>query len=481
MHNIVSDSPDFDINKAQQEFLPTLYQQFIHLSRYSRWLDDKKRRETWPESVRRYVDFFKTIKDPLDDTDYEQLYQYIVSLQILPSMRCMWTAGKALAKDNASGYNCAFVAISNVKSFAEAFYLLLVGCFHPDQEVITPNGTKKISELTCSDIILTYDIDSGHFSYTHPSAVMENDTSESVKLQLEFTDGSIVKCTENHLFYTITDEWKEAKDLTEDDAILNYHDSIQLVSKEEIEDDVDYWDIHVEGTHSYVLANGTVVHNCGVGYSVERQNVTKLPNVPDELYPSDTIIVIKDSKLGWVQGFNELLSLLYSGRIPQWDLSLVRPAGARLKTFGGRASGPEPLDALFKQTVSIFKKAVGRKLTSIEAHSIVTATAASVLCGGVRRCCFFTTKVFMKDGSMKQIDQVNVGDWIKGYAGDVEVTNVFDNGNQELVKVHLEDGTFFECTPEHRWLVYDHSSGEDVWVMTKELENGSYSMITPNS
>ena len=130
----------------------------------------------------------------------------------------------------------------------------------------------------------------------------------------------------------------------------------------------------------YILMNGT-----GVGFSVERQDVIKLPNVADELHPTDTTIVVPDSKLGWAKSLKELIHLLYSGQIPSWDLSKVRPAGAPLKTFGGRASGPEPLDQLFRFAINIFKNASGRKLTSLECHDLVCKIAEIVVVGGVRR------------------------------------------------------------------------------------------------
>ena len=130
----------------------------------------------------------------------------------------------------------------------------------------------------------------------------------------------------------------------------------------------------------YVLMNGT-----GVGFSVERQFVGNLPTVAEEFHPSDTTIVVQDSKMGWAKAFKELVAMLYHGQIPKWDLSKVRPAGAPLKTFGGRASGPEPLRRLFEFTTEIFQNAHGRKLSSIECHDIVCKTAEIVVVGGVRR------------------------------------------------------------------------------------------------
>lgn len=130
----------------------------------------------------------------------------------------------------------------------------------------------------------------------------------------------------------------------------------------------------------YILCNGT-----GVGFSVERQYINKLPEVPDSFHESETTIVVPDSKQGWASSFRELIALLYSGKTPRWDLSRIRPAGARLRTFGGRASGPDPLAELFRFTVALFKQAAGRKLNSLECHDLVCKIAQIVVVGGVRR------------------------------------------------------------------------------------------------
>ena len=236
--------------------LPTKYQEFIHLSRYSRWVPKEGRRETWRETVTRYFDFFQehlkqSCKYSLDKSLREELEDAVIHLKIMPSMRCLMTAGEALKRENIAGYNCSYVAVDRPQAF---------------------------------------------------------------------------------------------------DEIL------------------------------YVLMNGT-----GVGFSVERQFVSNLPTVAEEFHPSDTTIVVQDSKMGWAKAFKELVAMLYHGQIPKWDLSKVRPAGAPLKTFGGRASGPEPLRRLFEFTTEIFQNAHGRKLSSIECHDIVCKTAEIVVVGGVRR------------------------------------------------------------------------------------------------
>ena len=129
----------------------------------------------------------------------------------------------------------------------------------------------------------------------------------------------------------------------------------------------------------YILLCGT-----GVGFSVERQYVSKLPEVP-ELFYSDTVVVVKDSKEGWAKAFRQVLALLWAGEIPKWDVSRVRPAGARLKTFGGRASGPAPLVELFNFAITTFKNAQGRKLSSVECHDLMCFIGQIVVVGGVRR------------------------------------------------------------------------------------------------
>ena len=236
--------------------LPTSYQEFIHLSRYSRWLPEKKRRETWDETIKRYFDFFQehlkencnyTLKPKLR----EELETAVLNLRVMPSMRCLMTAGEALKRENIAGYNCSYIAVSRVQSF---------------------------------------------------------------------------------------------------DEIL------------------------------YVLMNGT-----GVGFSVERQYITQLPVVAEEFHPSDTVITVADSKLGWAKAYKEFLGLLWIGQIPKWDLSKVRPAGSPLKTFGGRASGAEPLDNLMHFTINTLTGAAGRRLSSIECHDIVCKIAEVVVVGGVRR------------------------------------------------------------------------------------------------
>ena len=152
----------------------------------------------------------------------------------------------------------------------------------------------------------------------------------------------------------------------------------------------------------YILLCGT-----GVGFSVEDKYVKKLPEVSEELHETDTVIVVADSKIGWASSSRELISLLYSGKIPKWDLSRIRPAGSRLKTFGGRASGPEPLDSLFNYAVRLFKKAAGRRLSSLECHDLVCKIAEVVVVGGVRR----SALISLSDLSDDRLRTAKNGQW----------------------------------------------------------------------
>jgi len=254
--------------------LPTPYQNFIALSRYARWTGEK--RETWSETVDRYID---NIVKPLagDDSYIKDIRDAITSLEVMPSMRSMMTAGPAAARDNTCMYNCSYVAVDKPKRFDEAMFILLCGT--------------------------------------------------------------------------------------------------------------------------------------GVGFSVERQYVQKLPEVPEKIFKSDTTIVVKDSKEGWAKAYRQLLALLWSGEIPKWDVSKVRPAGARLKTFGGRASGPAPLVDLFNFTVEKFLNATGRKLTSIECHDIMCKIGEIVVVGGVRR----SAMISLSNLSDDKMRHAKSGQWWENY------------------------------------------------------------------
>ena len=228
------------------------YSNFIAVSRYARWMDDEGRRETWTETVGRYVGYMSDrLGDKIDKETVNALNYAIVNQHVMPSMRALMTSGPALDRENIAGFNCSFIAVDHIRAFDESLYILM-------------NGT-------------------------------------------------------------------------------------------------------------------------GLGFDVQQRHVEKLPVIAEQFFDTDTTIVVHDSKLGWAKAYKELISLLVQGHVPKWDMTKVRPAGARLKTFGGRASGPEPLDRLFDFTVKTFKQAAGRQLKPIEAHDIMCKIAEVVVVGGVRR------------------------------------------------------------------------------------------------
>ena len=297
--------------------LPTEYQSFIHLSRYARWDYDKTRRETWEETVDRYFNFFKdhlkeTCNYEVEEEDLKQLRKAVVNLDIMPSMRCLMTAGEALKRENVAGYNCSYVKVDSPRSFDEILYILM-------------NGT-------------------------------------------------------------------------------------------------------------------------GVGFSVEEEYVNKLPAVAEEFYETESVIVVRDSKLGWAKALKELYGMLWMGQIPTWDLSKVRPAGTPLKTFGGRASGPEPLEDLFKFSISIFQNAKGRKLKSVEAHDLVCKIAEIVVVGGVRR----SALISLSNLGDREMRYAKSGNW-----WETNVQRALAN-NSVNYKEKPDVGTFMR-----EWLsLYDSKSGQ---------------------
>ena len=230
--------------------LPTDYQTFIATSRYARWIEEENRRETWTETVARFID--NIVRPVYDDSKtINEIEEAILNLEVMPSMRALMTAGPAADRDNTCVYNCSYLPVDHPRAFDEAMFILLCGT--------------------------------------------------------------------------------------------------------------------------------------GVGFSVERQAIQKLPSVPVELSETEDMIVVQDSKEGWAKGLRKLINLLYLGDMPKWDLSKIRPAGTRLKTFGGRASGPEPLNDLFNFVTAKFKGAAGRKLNSVECHDIMCKIGEVVVVGGVRR------------------------------------------------------------------------------------------------
>ena len=241
---------------AKSNFLPTEYQSFIHMSRYSRWKPEEGRRETWSETVQRLINFFadhvdRNIGVKFENSTWDRIEDAILTTSVMPSMRALMTAGEALRRENIAGYNCSYIPVDSPRSFDEVLYILM-------------NGT-------------------------------------------------------------------------------------------------------------------------GVGFSVERQYVDKLPTIPDrEFEHTEDVISVADSKEGWARAFRDLISYLYTNRIPKININRIRPAGQRLKTFGGRASGPQPLVNLFDFTIEKFRGAKGRKLNAMECHDIVCKTGEVVVVGGVR-------------------------------------------------------------------------------------------------
>lgn len=295
----------------------TPYQTYIAKSRYSRFLDDKGRREHWDETVKRYFDFMeKHLKDKqnytLNPALRHELEEAVVNLEVMPSMRSIMTAGDALERQNIAGYNCSYLPIDDPKAFDEAMYILLCGT--------------------------------------------------------------------------------------------------------------------------------------GVGFSVEQKYVNKLPEIPEKLYDSNTTIVVKDSKEGWAKALRQVIALLYAGEVPKWDVSAVRPAGARLKTFGGRASGPGPLVELFKYVVSKFKTAVGRKLHTIECHDILCKIGEVVVVGGVRR----SAMISLSDLGDDRMAHAKAGNWWDGN-GQRALAN-----NSAVYEVKPDVGQFMR-----EWSnIYESHSGE---------------------
>lgn len=253
--------------------LPTTYQSIIHLSRYSRYIPELKRRETWEETVDRLINYLHAKTNGNDDIPWKEIKEAIDRLDIMPSMRLLMTAGEACERDNIAAYNCSYLAVNNKRAFSEALYILM-------------NGT-------------------------------------------------------------------------------------------------------------------------GVGFSCERQEISNLPPIPDELKEVDDTIIVADSKLGWAKAFKKLLSDLWEGDIPRIDYSRVRPAGARLKTFGGRASGPDPLRALFTFVVTTFKGARGRRLNSIEVHDIMCKIGEIVVVGGVRR----SALISLSNLTDRRMSEAKTGAW----------------------------------------------------------------------
>lgn len=211
-------------------------------------------------------------------------------------------------------------------------------------------------------------------------------------------------------------------------------------------------DIKVFDEIMYILMCGT-----GLGFSVERQYISKLPEIAEEFSNTETTIIVGDSKIGWAKSLRELISLLYQGRVPKWDTSGVRPAGIKLKTFGGRASGPLPLEGLFKFSTELFRKAKGRKLNSIEVHDLVCKIADIVVCGGVRRCLPVNSKVQTVAG-FKEIQDIEVGDIVQSGGKAGKVIESVSSGMQEILRINHQYG-YVDCTSNHEVAVFNKNAG----------------------
>lgn len=285
------------------------YSKFIAASRYARWQDDKSRRETWEETAQRYVAYWG---NKIGSDEKQKITDAIVNLEVMPSMRCVMTAGPALDRDNVAGFNCSYLPIDHPKAFDELMYILMCGT--------------------------------------------------------------------------------------------------------------------------------------GVGFSVERQYVGKLPVVAEEHHTTDTTIAVADSKIGWAKAMRQLIAMLYAGEVPKWDTSKVREAGERLKTFGGRASGPAPLINLFHFTVKMFKKSAGRKLSSLECHDLCCKIAEVIVVGGVRR----SALISLSNPSDARLRTAKSGQWWE------------DNAQRALANnsACYTEKPEFDFFMEEMKALYDSKSGE---------------------
>lgn len=540
----MTDNNKEDLNKM----LPSVFQQYIAVSKYSRWMEDKQRREIWPEPAQRYVDYVvrpvlekaSLPKTEIDDTCHN-IFNAIKNTEVLPSMRMLMTAGPALDRDHAAGYNCF---TGDTKVITGQYGSVCLSDI-VDQEVAAWDGSKWVKatakyfgEQQTQRVVFkpysdrtnhrnTVDVTPNHKWILEDGAVTTNlkvgdkvssmpvtetgessvDYSDGVRHGIIFGDGALNKKLVNgnyqhHVrlcgakaeemeqyfvsksappsyngdvvgYWTVPFNCKkfpvgksseyyagfirgwllaDGNNLASDSPKLdsqfegayewlqehaafggyvvvgihytnkptNYgerkHPLARITLKREkvfvVESiaELDVQDVYclvVPSTGRFVLSSGLLTGNCsflaidcqksfdevlyllacgtGVGFSVERQFINKLPDVPEEIHPTDSTIVVADSKVGWATAFRQLIGFLYGGQVPQIDYSRVRASGERLKTFGGRASGPGPLKDLFEYTIRTFKNAVGRKLNSIECHGIVCKTGEAIVVGGVRR------------------------------------------------------------------------------------------------
>ena len=237
--------------------------------------------------------------------------------------------------------------------------------------------------------------------------------------------------------------------------------------------------IGIDSIKSFSDVFYTLMLGTGVGFSVEDAYTSKLPFISKSFTRGFKEHIIEDSKEGWADSIGILLRNLYKGHYTNMDYSKIRPAGARLKTFGGRASGPEPLKKLHKEIEKIFEKNAGKKLSSIDVHDIICFIGEAVVVGGVRRCCSEDCGIIMGDKTIKNIKQVKAGDFVLFEDKQVKVLNNFNNGVQETVSIKMSNNTSFSCTPEHRWFVYNKEKNEPEWIQTKDINPKIHAMLKP--
>lgn len=445
-------------------------------NKYAKYLPHVTRRENWVELCLRNRDMHIK-KYPKLTRDIVEVYdKYIIPKKVLPSMRSMQFAGLPIELNNSRIFNCAYEPVDHPFVFSEAMFLLLGGCFKQGTMIRTKQGPKPIESVSVQDQIMTYDSNFNTFSWKHPQWAGVTPTKNKQKVKLVISNNTVVHTTFDHKFYTTNRGWVIAKELTAQDIIVGSTEIILHV--EEYEDPEDYYDLSVEGTHSYCLENGMVVHNTGFGYSVQQHHIEQLPVIvgPNE---KTRRFLVGDSIEGWADAIKVLIKAYTTGKSdPIFDYRDIRPKGARLITAGGKAPGPDPLRVCIEQVRSVLNGAIGRKLRSIEVHDIMCYIADSVLSGGIRRCLTNDTSVVLESGELIPIDQVKVGTRINDGSGStVTVKHVFDNGEKPIVKVLLEDNSWFECTDNHYWYVFDNNTGKVEWTRTELLMKGSYAMV----
>lgn len=214
----------------------------------------------------------------------------------------------------------------------------------------------------------------------------------------------------------------------------------------------------------------------GCGFAVEQENVSKFPVIKEQTGEKLPDIIVDDSRDGWCEAFLLAATAWADGKDVEIDYSMIRPAGARLMTMGGRASGPQPLIDLMDFTRDKMFNAQGRQLTALELHDIICQIGLIVVAGGVRRCLPEGSLVHTKDGLIP-IENVSIGDSVLTSDGYHDVTNKFDQGVQKLVRITTQD-SYFECTPNHKIAVLN-GIDEYIWKPANELMAGDR-LIAPS-